>query len=187
MSDVQKNNKVPVKKIVLTTIATVGLVSVAVMAPNALQALKMFSNNTKYNKKQYLSKVIQNLLNKELIKFETKNNKKFVRLTEKGEKELAKYELGDLKIKKPKRWDKKWRVVMFDIKETRKGTRTILRNNLNRLGFVRLQNSVWIFPYDCEELIVMLKSNLFLGKDVLYMTVDKLENDKWLKEVFGLV
>ena len=33
----------------------------------------------------------------------------------------------------------------------------------------------------------MLKSNLFLGKDVLYMTVEKIENDKWLKESFGLI
>jgi hypothetical protein len=32
----------------------------------------------------------------------------------------------------------------------------------------------------------MLKSNLFVGKDILYMTVDKLENDKWLKNEFGL-
>ena len=62
-----------------------------------------------------------------------------------------------------------------------------MRSTLNRLGFVKLQNSVWVFPYDCEELVVMLKSNLFLGKDVLYMTVDNIENDKWLKETFGLV
>ena len=76
---------------------------------------------------------------------------------------------------------------MFDIKENRRGTRTLLRQTLDRLGFVKLQNSVWIFPYDCEELVIMMKSNLFLGKDVLYMTVDNLENDMWLKEIFGLV
>jgi len=57
---------------------------------------------------------------------------------------------------------------------------------LSRLGFVKLQNSVWVFPYDCEELIVMMKSSLFLGKDVLYITGEKIENDMWLREIFGL-
>ena len=173
-------------KIILTTIKVVGFLSIAILAPNALQIIGQFSGRKKYDQKYYINNVIGKLLKNGLIKLETKDGKKFVRLTKKGEEELIKYELGDLNIKKPKKWDKKWRVVMFDIKETRKGTRTILRNTLNRLGFIKLQNSVWIFPYDCEELIVMLKSNLFLGKDVLYMTVDKLENDKWLKEVFGI-
>ncbi|MDD2935543.1 MAG: hypothetical protein PHX25_03690 [Candidatus Pacebacteria bacterium] len=177
-----------VQKIVLTTIATVGLLGVAVLAPNALQVIKQFSGTKRRRSdydNNYLNKSIKNLLQKDYIKFENKNGRKFIRLTEKGKEQLAKYELGDLKIKKPKKWDKKWRIVMFDIKETRRGTRILLRQTLNRLGFVKLQNSVWIFPYDCEELVVMLKSNLFLGKDVLYMTVDKLENDKWLREIFG--
>ncbi|MFC1623565.1 CRISPR-associated endonuclease Cas2 [Patescibacteria group bacterium] len=182
----EESKNINIQKILLATVATAGILSVAVMAPNALQVIGQFSGKKRYNQKYYMNNAIGRLIKRDFIKFQTKNGKKFVRLTEKGEKELAKYELGDLKIKKPRKWDKKWRVVMFDIKETRKGTRTILRNNLNRLGFVRLQNSVWIFPYDCEELIVMLKSNLFLGKDVLYMTVDKLENDRWLKEVFGV-
>ena len=183
----KKQNKIPVKNIILKTIAVAGVVGMAVVAPNVLQALKIFSNdNKKYNKKVYINKSITNLINKGLIKFETKNGQKFVRLTLKGKQELAKYELGDLEIKKPKKWDRKWRIVIFDIKEKRRKTRDILRNTLNRLGFIKLQNSVWVFPYDCEELIIMLKSNLFVGKDILYMTVDKLENDKWLKEVFGL-
>ncbi len=178
--------KIPIKKIILITIAVAGILSVAVLAPNALQVIKQFSKKD-YKKHYYIKGVIGNLLKKGYIKFETnENGKKFVSLTKKGKKEVLKYKLGDLKIKKPKKWDKKWRIVIFDIKEKRRRTRDLLRSTLNRLGFVKLQNSVWIFPYDCEELIVMLKSDLFVGKDVLYMTVDKVENDKWLKETFGL-
>lgn len=180
------NKNIPIKKIILSTIAIAGVLSIAVVAPNALQVVGQFSNKNNRSRKYNTNYAIKNLLNKNLIILEIRNGKKFVRLTEKGKKELAKFELEDFEIKKPKKWDKKWRVVMFDIKETRKGTRVLLRNNLNRLGFVRLQNSVWVFPYECEELIIMLKSNLFIGKDVLYMTVEKLENDNWLRETFGL-
>lgn len=180
--------RIPIKKIILTTIAVTGILSVAILAPNALQVIKQFSGKENYKKKKYLNNSIGNLLKKGYIKFEVNDEgKKFVKLTQKGEKEVSKYKLGDLKIKRPKKWDKKWRVVIFDIKEKRRKIRDLLRSTLNRLGFVKLQNSVWVFPYDCEELVVMLKSSLFLGKDVLYMTVDNIENDKWLKETFGLV
>ncbi|OGD68171.1 CRISPR-associated endonuclease Cas2 [Candidatus Campbellbacteria bacterium RIFCSPLOWO2_02_FULL_35_11] len=184
------NKNINVQKIILATVATVGLIGIAVVAPNALQIIGQFSKKRKYKGKDqiyYLNRSVKNLTKKGLIRIEIKDGKKFLRLTEKGKEQLAKYELGDLEIRKPKKWDKKWRVVMFDIKENRRGTRTLLRQTLDRLGFVKLQNSVWIFPYDCEELVIMMKSNLFLGKDVLYMTVDNLENDMWLKEIFGLV
>ncbi len=184
----EKIKKIPVQKILLTTIAVAGILSVAVLAPNALQVIKQFSKGKNYERKKYLNNSIGRLEKKGLIRFETKDNgKKFVRLTRKGEERLAKYRIGDLKIKKPLRWDKKWRVVIFDIKEKRRHLRDLLRNLLDRFGFIKLQNSVWIHPYECKELVVMLKSNLFLGKDVLYMTVEKIENDKWLKEAFGLV
>ncbi|MDD2935422.1 MAG: hypothetical protein PHX25_03030 [Candidatus Pacebacteria bacterium] len=183
------SDKINFKKVILATVATVGVIGVAVIAPNIFQVAKQFSGKSKYRKyeqKYYLNKTIQNLIKQGLIKLETKNGLKFVRLTKKGESQLAKYKLGDLEIKKPKKWDKKWRMIIFDIKESRRMTRDVLRSTLNRLGFVKLQNSVWVFPYDCEELIVMLKSDLFIGKDVLYITADRIENDHWLKEIFGL-
>jgi len=178
---------ISIQKIVLTTIAVVGVLSVAILAPNALQVIKQFSGRKKYNQKKYLNNSIHTLIKKGYIKFETKENgQKFVKLTDKGKIELLKYQLGDLKIKKPKKWDKKWRVVIFDIKEKKRLTRDILRSTLNRLGFIKLQNSVWVYPYSCEELMIMLKSDLFVGKDVLYLVVEKIENDKWLKESFGI-
>ncbi len=180
--------RVSIKKMILITIATAGILSVALVAPNALQMIKQFSGKQNYNKKNYIKSSLGKLLKNGYIKLETNSEgKKFVSLTKKGEDQLVKYKIGDLRIKRPRRWDKKWRIVIFDIKEKRRETRDLLRSVLNRFGFIKLQNSVWIFPYDCEELIIMLKSDLFVGKDVLYMTVDKIENDKWLKETFGLV
>jgi len=185
-NNMDENKKINIQKIILSTIAAVGIMGVAVVAPNALQVLGQFSGKKKYSRKIYINKTIDKMLREGNIEFVKKKDKKFICLTERGKEKLAKYELGDLEIKKPKRWDEKWRVVVFDIKEKRRSTRDFLRATLNKLGFVKLQNSVWVFPYDCEELVVMLKAGLFLGKDVLYMKVDSIENDKWLKEVFGL-
>ncbi len=45
-------------------------------------------------------------------------------------------------------WDQKWYLVNFDIPEKFFLKRNIFRVNLKRLGFARLQNSIWISPYD---------------------------------------
>lgn len=109
-----------------------------------------------------------------------------MRLTAKGEVKLRKLELRDFKMKRPKRWDERWRVLIFDIKERQRDTRDKVRRTLVAIGFVRLQNSVWVYPYDCEDLVTLLKVDFKIGKDLLYMIVDSIENDRWLRESFGL-
>ena len=109
-----------------------------------------------------------------------------LRLTAKGEQVLRRLELHDFKLRKPKRWDRKWRILIFDIPERRKGLRQKIRYTLKAIGFVRLQDSVWAYPYDCEDLVTLLKADFKVGKDLLYLIVDSLEYDKPLKEYFGL-
>ena len=94
---------------------------------------------------------------------------------------------GEAGIKKPKHWDGKWRIVIYDLKERKRGLRDKLRNTLASFGFIRLQHSVWIYPYDCEDLIMLIKADFKIGKDILYLIVEKVENDIWLKRSFGLL
>ena len=41
-------------------------------------------------------------------------------------------------------------------------------------------------PYDCEELIAMMKVELRIGKDILYIIADSVENDRWVRKQFNL-
>src|SRR3989338_8740607 len=52
---------------------------------------------------------------------------------------------------KHKQWDKKWRVVIFDIPREFNRERDVLRGKLKEFGFYMLQESVFIFPYPCEN------------------------------------
>lgn len=184
----KKETKILVGKIILATIASAEVLAVAAVAPNALQMVDLFYDRKKrrYSMGAYMNKSLQKLKDRGFIKFEKTDGKSFVRLTDKGERELLKYRLREAVIKKPARWDGKWRVLIFDIKERRRLSRDGLRQELTNLGFKKLQNSVWAFPYECEEIMIMLKSYFRLGKDVLYMVVERVENDRWLKEEFGL-
>ena len=85
-----------------------------------------------------------------------------------------------------RRWDKQYRLVMFDIPQRRKSTRDRLRILMKDFGFLRLQDSVWVSPYDCEELIALVKAELRIGKDILYAVVNQIENDNWIKRHFNL-
>ena len=182
---VRKEN---IQKIILSSIATAGILGVAVLAPNALQILKFFDTKSKNKWQKYnINHSIKRLKDHGLIYFETTEKGTFARLTQKGEDKLRKFELLGYKLKKPKRWDGKWRVLIFDIKEERKGTRDKIRFTLKRIGFLRLQDSVWVYPYDCEDLVTLMKADFKIGKDLLYLIVDTIEGDTNLKKYFKLL
>ncbi len=77
-------------------------------------------------------------------------------------------------------------MVIYDIKEYKKGIRDKMKRTLSNFGFLRLQNSIWVYPYGCEDLINLLKADFHIGKEVLYVVADKIENDFALRKAFGL-
>lgn len=163
-----------------------GVVLIAATIPNAARLLKYFPGYKKGARFNYQAKsALGRLATKGLVVFVEEDGKRFARITEKGERMLQ-METEKVKIAKKRRWDRRWRVVIFDIPERRKSTRVSIRRFMQEYGFVRLQDSVWIYPYDCEDLIALAKANLRIGADVLYMIVERLERDKHLREHFDL-
>ena len=109
------------------------------------------------------------------------------RLTVKGKNFAEKVESAEkLRIRKPKKWDEKWRIVIFDVPEKYKSSRERFRKILQKAGFLRLQDSVWIHPYECEELIAFMRKELRLGGSVLYLIVEGLEGEVRVREHFKL-
>lgn len=66
-----------------------------------------------------------------------------------------------------KTWDKKWRVLIFDIPEKYHWKRDSLRNKIKKLGFGMVQQSVWISPHPFEEDVIDYVKNLGMGEYVL--------------------
>ena len=163
-----------------------GVVVIAATIPNAAQLLRFFPGYKKGARFNYQAKsALGRLAAKGLVTFVEEDGKHYARITEKGERMLQ-METESIAIAKKRKWDRRWRVVIFDIPERRKSVRASLRRFMNEYGFVRLQDSVWIYPYDCEDLIALAKANFRVGADVLYMIVERLERDKRLREHFAL-
>lgn len=116
-------------------------------------------------------------------KYKSKKNSELL-LTEKGMQKASKYIFNDWKIKPPKIWDKKWRLVIFDIPEEKKHLRNTVRDKLKSFGFLQLQKSVWVFPFDCQEIIFALKYIYSLGKNVQYILAENIETEMDLIDYF---
>jgi len=156
-------------------------------APNTLQLLKKVDPDwiVKRSPKQRIREAAYRLQKKGLVAFEHKHNRVFLRITTRGKTRLQSLVVRG-PLPRPLRWDGKWRLVIFDIPEKRHSLRARARGIVAGFGFVRLQDSVWAYPYDCEEAIALLKSELHIGKDLLYIIADAIEYDLPLRKEFAL-
>jgi len=177
-----RDKKIQISKIILGVIAVAGVLSIALIAPNVFIIVKIFRGKNDYRFRDQVKKSLKRLEQRGSVVIV----KGRVKLTSKGRKELLFYEIKKKIIKHPKRWDKKWRVVIFDVWEKRRNIRNEMRVYLSQMGFVRLQNSVWIYPYECEEAVELFKIHYKLRSAVNYLVVERIDDDKKFKKIFKL-
>lgn len=178
-----KTRRRDLQKLILETVATAGMLSVVLVAPNVIGAMNKLGILPKRRQSEYVSSSASKLARRGLLSYD---GKKYC-LTAKGTNILRRWQFSDFKLHRPKKWDKKWRVIIFDIPEKKKSTREQIRNLFTQAGLRRLQDSVWVYPYDCEDVLTLLKTDLGVGKNILYLIVEELENDKHLREEFDLI
>ena len=104
-------------------------------------------------------------------------------LSSKGKEVALRYDLEKMVIAKSK-WDKKWRVVMFDVPEKLKKIRETLRYQLKKFGFLELQRSVFVLPYECKDEIEYIIEFYNIRKYVRMLLVENIDNEVDLKRKF---
>lgn len=106
-----------------------------------------------------------------------KNGQPYLRLTGKGRKKVIR-DFPLLRLQK-KKWDRKWRMVFYDIKETSRKTRDQLRRKLRELGFAQIQQSVYISPHDfAEDIREFLESHGLAETVYVLVTKELLAGDE---------
>ncbi|MEK7542220.1 MAG: hypothetical protein AAB524_00790 [Patescibacteria group bacterium] len=109
-----------------------------------------------------------------------------VELSEKGKRKVKEFQFAELKMRIPKKWDGKWRIVIFDIPNKRNQGREALRSKIKELDFYQLQKSVWVFPYPCEQEIEFIVEFFHLYPYVQIIEATKIKNDAKLRKYYGL-
>lgn len=176
--------KIDLAKTILCFIGVAGAVSLFALLPGLTKLIP----TTKTKRSLYVgivNQALKRLQKRGLIKIRENNGIRSVSLTDQGMALMNKIELGKARIKIPKRWDEKWRIVIFDVREKNKAIRDRLRETLRGLGFKRLQHSVWIYPYPCDEIVELIRRSYDLGRNVLYFSTGRFPGDYPFVRLFG--
>ena len=178
----ERGRRSSLQGIILGTVAVAGVLAVGLMAPNVIGAMGKLGMLPKRREDEYINAARKRLKERGLLV----ERDGFLRITSRGRNHLSRLAIKLARPQLQKRWDQKWRILIFDIPEKRRGTRISVRKQLQAAGFKRIQDSVWAYPHACEEFIALLKSEYRVGKDLLYLIVETMEGDRTLREQFGL-
>jgi len=122
------------KKIILLLMAGAAL-GLATSPRAQKRIFRVFKKDWEFISKQKLYRNIKELEELSIVRYRKKGEWWNIELTEKGKKQAQKIGFNKLKISKPKRWDKKWRIIIFDVPEKNKIIREALREKIQKLGF----------------------------------------------------
>jgi len=101
----------------------------------------------------------------------------WVELEPRGKVQIKRFLTQDLEIASPSKWDRKWRLVIYDIANDKKDKRQIFKSKLEKLGFRKLQESVYVFPFDCLDMISLMKDMYYLSPHIQYIVADRIETE----------
>ena len=177
----------PASKKVLLLLEAGLVLSLTRRPDHYFRVLKKASKEWKKINERYLRETIKRLYQSKLIDYkEDKDGTVMLTLSEKGKSRILKYDIDKIEIKKPARWDKLWRLVVFDIPEDKNLGRKALAAKLKELGFYPMQKSVYIYPYECKDEIDFITEIFELSPYVRFLRVKDIDIELDLKERFYL-
>jgi len=134
----------------------------------------------------YLKQSLKRLETLGLVETATVGTKKVLRISRDGKEKLLSFLMEHIHPKMKNKWDKKWRIILYDIDFKKRNEQQAIRRALKNLGFRQMQKSVYISPFPCDDEVGVIRSFFGLGNDIKYMVVDKISDDTSIRQMFGL-
>lgn len=185
----RKENKEQIKEItkdILLILGASGLVITLALFPGLAYVIKGVWKKRKYDQRKF-NYALKRLQDQKMITIGQKGDQTIIKITQKGKKRVLQYKLDEMKIRKPKKWDGLWRIVIFDIPEKKKIARNALRRKLKELDFVKIQKSVFVHPYPCRDEIDFIKEVFEVRPYVNIVVARSIDGEAKLKRHFKLV
>ena len=109
-----------------------------------------------------------------------------IHLTTAGKQLAGRAAIGLLRPAVPAAWDKKWRIVLFDIPEEFKKSRDGFAASLKQIGFTQIQKSAFAFPHPCFEELAVLMDFHKIRPFITCILAEQLEHSKRLEKLYSL-
>lgn len=175
----------------LGLIALGGIITMGATFPALLgeiAKIKRSQKKRKYEQYHQIWQSFNNLKKQRAVEFIKEEDGCLIyKLNNKGKEKIKKFIYDELKISKPAKWDNKWRLVIFDIPETKRKARGALRNKLVDLDFYQCQKSAWIHPFNCLEEIEFIKDVLNIKPFVKIFVAEEMDDGKVLYHFKDLI
>lgn len=173
---------------ILRRVGIAGLVTLSATSPYF--GLSLIRSFNKENKKKdwrrfYLS--LSYLNRRGYVRILEHNGQSIkVEITRRGEKTVRGLDIDSLEFKKQENWDGKWRVIVFDVPVNKNQNRRAFTEKIKELGFVMVQKSVWTYPFECYEELVILRKFYEIEKYVSYFEAIEVEDETNWRGRFNL-
>lgn len=145
-----------------------------------------YSSNPGFNRKKLLKGLADLKKSNFIIQKENGNGYVSISLSDKGKLRALNFRFRRLNSGKEKIWDGKWRMVFFNIPENRRRGRDALRYRLKTAGFYKLQESIFIFPYECEKEVRDFIKLFKMEKYIKFGLLDFVDGGQHIAELFKL-
>lgn len=163
------------------------VIGLATSPRGQFRILKSVQKDWERINRRALYQSIRNLYKSNLVdaKDNTDGTTTFI-LNKSGKQKALSYKLEEMKIPPMKKWDNKWRLIIFDIPEKYKKGRDALAKTLKNMGCYSFQKSVFIHPFECENEIDFVVEFFNLRPYVRFIVAERIDNELHLKKLFKL-
>jgi len=171
-----------VSDIVMSVLSIASILTLTVVAPNAIQLLKVFqkSKGRKYSTKHNKEKILRTfyyIRNKGYIDFRRNDKDYEIVITEKGNKKIKNLKFNTLVISNPKSWDGKFWQIAVDIPVKYKTSADYFRMKLKELRCYPLQRSLWFYPHDPRGEVEFIAKTYGVANYITFMKIERMEQD----------
>lgn len=172
-------------KDILKSIAIAGFIVALIAMPGLGRLAPLF---LKYNarSRRRFNQSLKTLEKKKLVRVYIKDGKEVVEITQAGKLKVLEYDLEDMKLVVPKKWDGWWRIVMFDIPQSKKQARDAVSRKIKELGLYPIQKSVFVSPYLCKNEIDFVGEFFGVRENIIYIKAKEIQGVKKLKQYFNI-
>lgn len=179
----------PKVKDILKVLGVAGFIAASLIMPGLPKILtptyKSQQKHWGHFNKRRLKAALRRLQQNGVIEESEQAGEIIFKITEKGRLKLFKYRLEELTLNE-RSWDRKWRLVAYDIPKVKKNQAEAFRTLLKKMNFLQLQKSLWLTPYSCTNEIEFLKKLYNLTNHVTILTISRLEGESEYRKYFGI-
>ena len=155
------------------------------LAPSIAPAYRIFNPRNR-TERQRLRRAFKRLDKEGKMRYTSKQRGDSALVTSLGKQTVSEEEFFSLTFTAPRKWNGEWFFVMFDIPNTHEKERNMFREKLREIGFVLYQDSVYVYPHDCKELIVTMSRMLGVRGCVKTLVSTKVDGENFLRKEFSL-